>query len=40
MLLVYHKTLFSLSFSLNPDDPKFGVGKAKAEIRNGNGLNK
>jgi hypothetical protein len=26
--------------ALNPDDPKFGVGKAKAEIRNGNGLNK
>ena len=26
--------------ALNPDDPKFGVGKAKAEIRNGNGLHK
>ena len=26
--------------ALNPDDPKFGVGKAKAEIRNGNGLKK
>jgi len=23
--------------ALNPDDPKFGVGKAKQEIRNGNG---
>jgi len=26
--------------ALNPDDPKFGVGKAKAEIRNGNGPHK
>lgn len=26
--------------ALNPDDPKFGVGKAKQEIRNGNGLHK
>jgi hypothetical protein len=26
--------------ALNPDDPKFGVGKAKAEIANGNGLHK
>ena len=23
--------------ALNPDDPKFGIGKAKAEIANGNG---
>ena len=26
--------------ALNPDDPKFGVGKAKAEIANGNGPHK
>jgi hypothetical protein len=26
--------------ALNPDDPKFGVGKAKQEIRNGNGPHK
>jgi hypothetical protein len=26
--------------ALNPDDPKFGIGKAKAEIANGNGLHK
>ena len=26
--------------ALNSDDPKFGVGKAKQEIRNGNGLHK
>jgi hypothetical protein len=26
--------------ALNPDDPKFGIGKAKAEIANGNGPHK
>ena len=26
--------------ALNPDDPKFGIGKAKQEIRNGNGPHK